>query len=305
MQQRHYAFIARVAAALPVSPRGLLAGNGSMAAAEAPCSGFVAPEPVDRNECGAYAIPGTPQLPVPEATTLEQCKSLCTASQKILDHTGCEALMFNAGTADLCHLIAKAGTCPEGQKAPEGWTVLLRECSAVSCSEDAAGHCVQGGAAGAGFSAILLVGLVLYVTVGLAYNVGVRGAAPGVSALPNHEFWREVAALARDGLAFTRSGGGAGVGAGGHHPQERGQHHAGSKPAKDGGTHKTKTASADAGSSSRSRKKKEKGSKSRSNKSKSSQAEPLLLPAATGDDDHDNDGNGKPAASGTWVHVAV
>jgi hypothetical protein len=62
----------------------------------------------------------------------------------------------------------------------------------------------------------LALGAAGYVGGGVAYNVKVKGAAPGPGALPHPGFWRELRALVEDGAKFAvaeakrRAGGGGG-----------------------------------------------------------------------------------------------
>jgi len=64
---------------------------------------------------------------------------------------------------------------------------------------------VDGLSPGSIFLIIFFVSAVVYIIAGFIVNWKVRGASPGVDAIPNVEFWKQVPGLFVDGLVFTKN----------------------------------------------------------------------------------------------------
>jgi hypothetical protein len=77
--------------------------------------------------------------------------------------------------------------------------------SATSTTGDNGGHHKGGLSGGSIFLIAFFVSAVVYLVAGFIVNWKVRGATPGVDAVPNIELWRQVPGLVVDGIVFTKN----------------------------------------------------------------------------------------------------
>ena len=158
------------------------------------------------------AVRSTATQPVPSAEHTESCGD-CGSSVKV----GVDFLGNDVGSkteqpsreacCEFCRVTntATAWTYSTGADYPKACWCKTQESTNPGCVPPCprvSGHilppCLPWGWT---FLVLLLVGSVLYAGIGIAYNAKVLGK----DELPNTEFWGELAALVRDGIAYTFS----------------------------------------------------------------------------------------------------
>lgn len=120
-------------------------------------------------------------------------------------------------TSDGAKWVTKTGSS-EGCGGPRTGNYIFK-CNGghkMEVTEDPATPCVYdfvieaecGGSGGMSFGSIMLIILVvvvpIYLVAGFLYNWKAKGVAPGVEALPNIAFWRELPSLVKEGFYFVK-----------------------------------------------------------------------------------------------------